>query len=115
MTDTTRRLGRDARGQIPERRTARGVVYGLRFALPTRDGDGKPRRVYETLGRAWEGCDRREAHARADRLLAQVRLGQYRTREDREREQAEREAERVEVPTFEAFAAAWVERRLVLG
>lgn len=115
MTDDKRRLRRDARGQITERKTARGVVYGLRFALPTRDGDGHPRRVYETLGRSWEGCDRREAEARAERLLAQVRLGQYRTREERQEERDTRKTEQVEVPVFEAFAADWLDRRLVLG
>lgn len=112
---TTRRVRRDARGQLYERRTNRGTIFGLRFVLPEHDDDGRPRRVYETLGRSWEGCDRREAKARAERLLAQVRLGQYRTREDRERERAEREAVRDEVATFEEFAAEWLDRRRAVG
>lgn len=113
--NTTRRVRRDASGQVYERKTKRGTIYGLRFVLPERDADGKPRRVYETLGRSWEGCDRREAEARAERLLARVRLGQYRTREEVARERAERESGRVEVPAFEEFAAEWFERRKVLG
>ena len=112
---TARRVRRDARGQVYERKTAKGTIYGLRFAIPERDASGKPRRVYETLGKSWEGCDRREAERKAERLLAKVRLGQYRTREERERERAEREAGRTEVPTFESFAGEWMERRRVLG
>lgn len=110
-----RKVRRDAKGQVYERKTKKGTIYGLRFALPERGPDGKPRRPYETLGRSWEGCDRREAEARAERLLAQVRLGQYRTREERAAEESAREAERDEMPTFEAFAAKWMEHRRVLG
>ncbi len=112
---TARRVRRDARGQLSERKTKRGVIYGLRFAVPDRDASGSPRRIYETLGRSWEGCDRREAEARAERLLARVRLGQYRTREEIAAEAAARKAGREEVPTFDEFASAWYDRRRVIG
>lgn len=112
---TARRVRRDARGQLSERKTAKGTVYGLRFALPDRDEGGKPRRGYETLGRSWEGCDRREAERRAEELLARVRLGQYRTREEIAGEKAQREAARTTTPTFAAFSAEWFDRRVAVG
>lgn len=102
-------MRRNATGQIYENRTSRGVTYGLRF----RSSSGE--RVYETLGRSWEGMGRREAEGAAEDLLARVRLGIYRSRAERARERAEREAERVEVPVFAAFAEAWYSRRCDLG
>ena len=107
-TKRQQRQRRDATGQLVESKRARGSSTGLRFKHPGQ-------RVYETLGRSCEGCDRREAQERAQRLMAQVRLGQYRSKAQREAERAEREAQRTEVPTFEAFAAEWLDRRLVLG
>jgi integrase len=102
-------MRKDATGQLFGRKTKRGIVYGFRFV--TLDGQ----RVQETLGRSWEGCDRREAEARAETLRARVKLGQYRTREERAAEAAAREAEAVVVPTFGQFAGEWLKRRRVLG
>jgi integrase len=104
-----KRLRKDATGQLTERKGSKGTTYGLRFKLP----DG--RRVYEVLGRSWEGCDRREAEVRTGRLLAQVRLGQYRSKAEVEQERAEREAAKGTVPTFEPYAAEWLAGRIVLG
>lgn len=102
-------MRRNATGQIYENRTRRGVTYGLRFRSASSE------RVYETLGRSWEGMGRREAERAAEDLLARVRLGIYRSRAERAREGAERETERVEVPVFAAFANAWYSRRCDLG
>lgn len=108
----SRRQRRDASGQLVERKTKRGVVYGLRFVLPERGPDGRRQRVFETLGRSWEGVDRREAEMRAERLRSQAQLGQYRTREQRDAERTEAETQRREMPTFEAFAAEWLARKI---
>lgn len=110
-TDSTRRRARrkDATGQVYVRQTKRGAIYGLRFK--SLDGE----RVYETLGRSWEGPDRRKAEGRAERLLAQVRLGQYRTRAEREAERAQREAAKTTVQTFAEFSEEWFERRKTVG
>jgi hypothetical protein len=100
---------RDATGQLVERTTAKGTVYGLRF----RASDGT--RTYETVGRSQDGVTRREAEVRAERLLAQVRLGQHVTRAEKAREAAESAAQQDAIPLFGPFAEAWFERRLVLG
>lgn len=65
---------RAAPGARQRAQNGEGTIYGLRFATPERDADGKPRRVYETLGKSWEGCDLAGGGgARAERLLARVR------------------------------------------
>jgi hypothetical protein len=94
MSEPTRRLRRDATGCIVQRRLKDGTIaYGLRFKVPTGE------KVYETLGRSDEGCDKREAEARAERILAMVKLGTYRTKAELEQECQERQAERETVPT----------------
>lgn len=100
---------RDATGQIVERTTAKGTVYGLRF----RATDGT--RTYETLGRGQDGVTRREAEIRAEQVLARVRLGQHVTRAEKAREAAERAAQQDAIPLFGPFAEAWLERRRLLG
>ena len=105
-----KRRNRKAPGQIVEQCGKRGVAWALRFRLP----DG--RRVSEKLGQDYgpDAIDRKEAEARAERLLAQVRLGQYRTKEERAADLAAREAER-ETPFFKTFSEEWMDRRRVLG
>lgn len=102
-------MRRDATGQLVELKRGKGIVWGLRF----RTAGGE--RVYETLGRSWEGMSRRQAQDAADELLARVRLGIYRTRVERRRERARREAERNEMPLFATFAEQWFARRCDLG
>lgn len=104
-----RAMRRDATGQLVEKTGAKGVTFGLRFKLP----DG--RRAYTTLGRSWEGCDRRDAERRAATVLAQARLDQWRTREDRQLEQAEREVERATMPAFATEADRWLQWRKTVG
>lgn len=100
---------RDATGQLVERHGKRGTTWGVRFRLP----DG--RRSFTTVGRSWEGCDRREAERRASVVLAQARLGQWKTPEERVREREEREAVRTQVPLFAPFAQTWLAERIALG
>lgn len=100
---------RDATGQLVERHGTRGMTWGIRFRMPG------GRRSFTTVGRSWEGCDRREAERRAGVVLAQARLGQWRTPEDRERERQEREAARAQVPLFSSFARTWLGERIALG
>ena len=104
-------MPRKQAGQLYENRQQRGTTFGLRFRLP----DG--RRVYEKLGADYgaEAIDRREAEARAERLMAQVRLGLYLTKDARVREREERESGRRTAPLFAEFAEEWFERRLLLG
>jgi len=104
-------MARKQQGQLYENRQKRGTTYGIRFRLP----DG--RRVYEKLGADYgdDPIDRREAEARADRLMAQVALGLYRTKEERAREREEREAGRRTAPLFASFAEEWYQRRCDLG
>ncbi len=105
-----KRRNRKAPGQIVEQCGKRGMAWALRFRLP----DG--RRVSEKLGQDYgpDAIDRKEAEARAERLLAQVRLGQYRTKQERAADLAAREAER-ETPYFLTFSEEWMDRRRVLG
>jgi integrase len=116
----TRRSRRDAHGQFEAVPGKRGTTFRLRITLPRDlypDASGAQRRPSETLGRNYgsDAIDRREAEARAERLLAQVRLGQYRTRAQRAADRAAVEAGRVEAPTFYRFAEEWLDRRRVLG
>lgn len=118
--NATRRARRGALGQFEAVRGKRGTTFRLRITLPADvypDVPAGERRPSETLGRDYgeDAIDRREAEARADRLLAQIRLGQYRTRRQREQDRAAREAGRVEVPLFQPFSEEWLERRRVLG
>jgi len=110
---TPRRGGVKARrrstGQLYETKTRRGISYGVRFR--TQGGE----RIYESLGKSWEGMTRADAQRAADDLLARVRLGQYKSRAERQREQEERERAREEVPFFAHFADEWLERRRTLG
>jgi len=78
-------MRKDATGQFSARTTRRGVVFQVRFR--TEDG----RRISESVGRSWEGVTEREARRRADRLLAQARLGQYRSRAEQAAERAAEE------------------------
>lgn len=100
---------RRSAGQLYETKTRRGISYGVRFR--TQSGE----RVYESLGKSWEGMTRADAQRAADDLLARVRLGIYRTRRERAAEEAARVAERESVPFFGPFAEAWYERRCDLG
>lgn len=102
-------MRRDATGQLVETKRSKGSVWGLRF----RTAGGE--RVYETLGRSWDGMHRPEAQDAADDLRARVRLGIYQTRVERDRVAAEREAQRDESPLFATFAEAWFQRRCDLG
>src|SRR5687768_15498305 len=104
-------MPRKQQGQLYENRQARGTTFGLRFRIP----DG--RRVYEKLGADYgsDPIDRREAEARAERLMAQVALGLYRTKAERVREREEREAGRRTAPRFGPFAEEWYQRRCDLG
>ncbi len=102
-------MRRNATGPIYKNRGKRGVTYGVRFR--TLGGE----RIYETLGRSWEGMTQRDAEQTAEDLLARVRLGIYKTKAERQRERATREAARDVSPVFGVFAEEWYARRCDLG
>ena len=104
-------MAREQQGQLYENTQKRGTTFGLRFRLP----DG--RRVYEKLGADYgpDPIDRREAEARAERVMAQVALSLYRTKAERIRDREERETGRRTAPLFGPFAEEWYQRRCDLG
>lgn len=62
-----------------------------------------------------EPISRAEAEERADRLLAQVKLGQYRSAKEQEAARNAAEADRFEPPLFQTFAEEWLGRQMVTG
>lgn len=110
LLERRRDMPRKNEGGIYIHQGKRGDSYRFRFYVP-----GK-RRQHETVGKAYgpEAISLREAEARAERIRAQIRLGQYRTKAERIADRAERQMSAV-TPYFADFAAEWLERRKVLG
>jgi integrase len=89
-------MARKATGQILQRKTKRGRVFGLRFPA-------YGERQYVTLGGAWDGWTQARAEEELANILADVRRGIWRPPAP-EVEPSDPAPE----PTFHEFASAWL-------
>ena len=89
-------MARESTGQVLERNGKRGVTYAARVRA-------YGERHYLSLGRSWEGFDRRKAETELENVLADIRRGIWKPPE------LAPVAKLAEDPSFHEFSSEWFE------